>query len=114
MPSASCLHCGKKPGTHARGLCSVCHRTPGVRELYPVDSTKDTDGGDPTWEHTAFPPPPEPTDAEPGSEEKLQVMEWREAHGFQVFHPLDYTPGYRRERHVWEAVVGEIARRMED
>lgn len=35
------------------------------------------------------PPPPEPTDAAPGSIDKLQIMAARAADGYQIFHPLD-------------------------
>jgi hypothetical protein len=30
-----------------------------------------------------------PTDAPPGSEEKMDVMAWRIKHKFSPFHPLD-------------------------
>lgn len=32
---APCLHCQKRPGGYARGLCGVCFRIPGAREKYP-------------------------------------------------------------------------------
>lgn len=35
------------------------------------------------------PLPPEPTDAHPGSVDKLQIMADRAAAGFQIFHPQD-------------------------
>lgn len=36
-----------------------------------------------------IPPLPEPTDAEPGTHEKLEVMIRRYASGRQIFHPHD-------------------------
>jgi transposase len=41
--------------------------------------------------HKTPPPPDIPTNAQPGSEEKIAVMESRAAKGKQVFHPEDAT-----------------------
>ena len=109
-----CRGCGQRPGSHKRGFCWGCYHDAAVMALFPADQSKNSGGGDATWEYTELPPPPTPTNAVPGSEKKLAVMEWRDAHGYQVHHPGDNVPDYRRGSSVWEAVVGEIARRMED
>jgi hypothetical protein len=122
MPSDLCLHCGRKPGTHARGLCSVCHRTPGVRDRFPYDEGKSTGGGDTAWEFTELSIAPSipyvylsgPCPYPPGSNGKKRFMTWRDRNGYLPFHPLDNVPDDRRGSSLWEAVVGEIARRMED
>jgi hypothetical protein len=113
MMPTPCLHCKQKPGTHARGLCSTCHRTPGVRDGYAVDEAHSTNGGRSPWEYTELPPPPEPTSEPPGSPGKQDVMAWRDAHGYQPHHPDDAKPADRRIGRTWEAVVGELATRME-
>lgn len=45
------------------------------------------------------PPPPRYTNARPGSEEKILIMQDRVAKGFQPHHPLDadcrWVPAYR-------------------
>lgn len=33
---AACLHCRRRPGGYARGLCAVCFKLPGARERYPL------------------------------------------------------------------------------
>lgn len=114
MAHQPCRHCGARPGSHKRGFCWGCYHTPAIVALYPADQSRNSQGGDAAWEYTALPPPPEPTQAVPGSEEKLRVMEWRDQNGYQVFHPQDNVPDHRRGSSVWEAVVGELARRMED
>lgn len=34
---------------------------------------------------------PEPTNALPGTAEKVSIMAWRAEHGYFIFHPLDAT-----------------------
>lgn len=81
-----CRHCKKAPITRGRGLCWVCGRTPEIRALYaPVSKygRQSVDRGG------ARPLPAHPTDARPGSEEKIRVMEARAARGEQLHHPQD-------------------------
>lgn len=82
-----CRHCGKGRVTRPNGLCWRCYYTPGVREQYPPASKFARRGWLPTG---AGPLPPEPTAARPGSPEKVAVMEWRAAMGFQLWHPGDH------------------------
>lgn len=42
-----------------------------------------------------MPPPPFATDACPGSEEKIAMMEWRVTHLFMPHHPGDYREDRR-------------------
>ena len=109
-PAEYCQHCQERPGRHKMRLCWRCYHTPGVRDLYREREDLSTAGGDGAWEFTELPLPPEPTDAVPGSPEKLAVMQWRDEHGYQPHHPADNRPDSRRGSQVWEAVVGELAR----
>lgn len=34
-------------------------------------------------------PPPHPTEASPGTEDKIREMQWRYNHGYELFHPMD-------------------------
>lgn len=69
-----CAGCGKVRVSAVGGLCVRCR---GERV--------DAESG---WRRGA-PPPPEPTDALPGTEAKIAVMEARVAAGFLPCHPLD-------------------------
>lgn len=89
-----CRHCGM-PGERPRGLCSVCYYNPGIRSLYlslakrsPLcartnQEVQDCNGNRPL--------PEEPTDAPPGSDQKIKVMAERASKRQQLFHPHDAT-----------------------
>lgn len=85
--SWACRHCGRGVCNYCRGLCKACYYAPGVRHLYPVQSRPTHDGA----EDFAGPaPPPEaPTDAPPGSREKVEVLAGRAARRQSLFHDGD-------------------------
>lgn len=84
-----CKHCHKRVQAinKGRGLCYRCHGDDRIKIQYAIDPkyvtvghglrvATDTVG----WE---------PTDALPGTEEKIEVMEKRAALGVPLWHPLD-------------------------
>jgi hypothetical protein len=82
-----CRHCGRVPVNRPRGLCWSCYYTPGLRELYPSTSkfahrgVQDFNGGAVL--------PATPTQALPGSPEKVAVLEQRARLRQALWHPLD-------------------------
>lgn len=82
-----CRHCQKTRSNRPRGLCWTCYYTPGVRELYPSTS-KFARRGVGNFNGTA-PLPDVPTDAPPGSEEKIRILMERAAKRQALWHPKD-------------------------
>jgi hypothetical protein len=70
-----------------RGLCWSCYYTPGVREQFPSTSKFGRRGVDDFYGWPV--PPPEPTNAAPGSAEKVAVLERRARLGVSLWHPKD-------------------------
>lgn len=97
-----CHHCQQKPGHRARGLCHGCYHNPVIRSLYPISKSvhmsrgtgqKSARGmasmkGRPT-DKSGVPLPAEPTDAIPGSEEKIKILTERARLGLAIHHPGD-------------------------
>lgn len=82
-----CRHCRRNHVTRPRGLCWTCYYTPGVKERYPSTSKYAFRR---LGNFTGLRPlPAEPTDAPPGSKEKLAVMSGRASRGESLFHPDD-------------------------
>lgn len=82
-----CVHCSKNVANRPRGLCWTCYYTPGVKELHPSTS-KYARRGVGNFAGAA-PLAASPTDALPGTPEKLAVMQQRARLKQQIFHPLD-------------------------
>lgn len=82
-----CRHCQKVKSNRPRGLCWSCYYRPGVRELYPSTSkyarrgVSDFNG----QTHLAA----RPTQALPGSPEKVEVLAERARLGLSLWHPQD-------------------------
>lgn len=85
-----------------RGLCQPCYNDSSVRPHYPLsvgptdDPVRKADDGasSPTVtvrRDVGRPLPPGPTDAMPGSDEKLEVLEERARLGYALWHPDDLT-----------------------
>ena len=76
-----CKHCKERVVCRPRGLCWNCYHSP-ARKSYPVKiegyNGRVVSGG-----------PCEPTDAIPGSEEKIRVLAQRVKSGQELWHPLD-------------------------
>ena len=84
---APCRHCGASRVLHRRGLCYACYFTPAIRKKYgPVSPMGNKALGFDTARQLL---PPEPTDAIPGSEAKIRVLEARFAARLQMHHPDD-------------------------
>lgn len=82
-----CRHCGRPKVNRPRGLCWSCYWTPGVRDLYPSTSKYARRSMRDFYGNHRL--PETPTNADPGSEEKLRVMEGRCRLGVSLFHPRD-------------------------
>jgi hypothetical protein len=82
-----CRNCQRVRSNRPRGLCWSCYYKPGVREKYPSTSkyarrgVTDFNGGTVTAAR--------PTDAGPGTPEKVAVLEERARLGLSLWHPLD-------------------------
>lgn len=81
-----CRHCQKVKSNRPRGLCWSCYYTPGVRDLFPSTSKFARRG---VGTSNRGGPLPEPTDALPGTPEKVAVLEERARLGQCLWHPLD-------------------------
>ncbi len=92
VPKAVCKHCfrphsGKRP----RGLCNTCYLDGDTRRLHPVitegpgrrgEGQECPKGDRKNWK---------PTNALPGTREKIRVMRDRVEKDLPIFHPLDAT-----------------------
>lgn len=89
MPTNYCKHCRRwRIINRPRGLCWDCYYTPGVKDQHPPVSKcgrKGVGGG----VYGGYALPAEPTTAEPGSPEKIEVMGERAAARTQLHHPDD-------------------------
>lgn len=81
-----CRHCQKVKSNRPRGLCWSCYYSPGVRDLYPSTSKFARRG---VGNNNKGAELPEPTDALPGTPEKVVVLEERARLGQCLWHPLD-------------------------
>ena len=84
-----CRHCNQVKSNRPRGLCWSCYYRPGVRELYPSTSKFARRGVSDFNGRTAL--AAEPTDALPGTEDKVAVLAERARLGQSLWHPLDAT-----------------------
>jgi|SRR6516162_557994 hypothetical protein len=82
-----CRHCGRVRVNRPRGLCWSCYYTPGLREFYPSTSKFARRGISDFNGRGAL--PPEPTDAPPGSPEKVEILIQRARNGQSLWHPND-------------------------
>jgi hypothetical protein len=90
-----CRHCGMRAVNRARKLCWVCYQTPEVRELYPCTSMFARRGLDNAGRRRR---PPAPTQALPGTPEKIAVLRERASMGLELWHPADALLSRRRLR----------------
>ena len=76
-----------------RGMCITCWRDESVRALYPsLSKYSFSKIGYRDFMGTA--PLPEPTDALPGTEDKIRVLYERAKRGQRLFHPRDGAAGW--------------------
>lgn len=82
-----CRSCKKVRSNRPRGLCYSCYYKPSVRALFPSTSKFARKGagiGVHCTKSSAV-----PTEAIPGSEEKIRVLMERVARGEDLWHPSD-------------------------
>jgi hypothetical protein len=84
-----CRHCQKVRSNRPRGLCWSCYYRPGVRDQYPSTSKYARRGVSDFNGKTAL--AAEPTDALPGTPEKVAVLMERARLGLSLWHPRDAT-----------------------
>lgn len=104
-PVTTCRHCGEYRWVkcQARQLCSVCWRDRTIRDTYalPESRAKFTLQGIVTSAERE----PEPTDAVPGSDDKVLILSQRAERGESLWHPHD-----RSMRQVKYLALAEDAR----
>ena len=81
-----CRHCNKVKSNRPRGLCWSCYYRPGVRELFPSTSKFARRGVGDFNGRTSL---PTPTNALPGTPEKIAVLEQRAQMRQSLWHPND-------------------------
>ena len=84
-----CRHCNKVRSNRPRGLCWSCYYTPGVREKFPSTSKFARRGVSDFNGRARL--AAQPTDALPGTPEKVAILEERARLGLALWHPLDAT-----------------------
>ena len=84
-----CRHCQKVKSNRPRGLCWSCYYRPGVRDQYPSTSKFARRGVSDFTGRSSL--AAEPTDALPGTPEKVAIMEERARLGLSLWHPQDAT-----------------------
>jgi hypothetical protein len=114
-----CRHCRirTRQDNGYRGLCRACHQVLRIRNLYPAIHPargQRFNVGCPTKGKLRGLLDPNPTEALPGTEAKVQVLIARATAGYALFHPLDgpvrddnppsKIPLPEPARHVAEAV----------
>ncbi len=82
-----CRHCGSCPVSRPRGLCWKCYYTPSIRERYPSTSKFARRGVHDFFGRVRL--PAAPTQALPGTLEKVAVLEQRARLRQELWHPLD-------------------------
>jgi hypothetical protein len=83
----TCRNCHRNAVNRPRGLCWTCYYTPGVREQYPSTSKFARRGvGDFNGKSAAA---AQPTEAVPGSAEKVAILEMRARLKQELWHPAD-------------------------
>jgi hypothetical protein len=82
-----CRHCQKVRSNRPRGLCWSCYYRPGVRDQYPSTSKYARRGVSDFNGQSAL--DCQPTDALPGSPEKVAILAERARLGLSLWHPRD-------------------------
>jgi hypothetical protein len=82
-----CRHCGIRVASRPRGLCWSDYYDLQIRSQYRSTSKFGRRGIGST--RNALPLPAHPTNAPPGTPEKVAVLEQRAKNGEALFHPQD-------------------------
>ena len=96
MRAVACRHCERVLVIYSRRLCRFCWADPEVKSFYPLETGMNNQYSPgrkavPDYNRSHDPLPEEPTEAWPGSPEKVAVMEERAMSGVSLFHPEDPT-----------------------
>lgn len=83
-----CRHCRRKPYNRPRHLCWSCYEDKDTRKMYE-SASKFARRSDVLEKNGPAPPPQKPTDAPPGSDAKVEVLEARAKAGECLFHEAD-------------------------
>ena len=87
-----CRACKERISNRPRGLCWTCYYSPGVRDQFPSESKYARRGSGGEGDGAAHEVlPAAPTDARPGTPEKIAVMQARALAGQTMDHPDDAT-----------------------
>lgn len=84
---SECRHCHRVLTCQSRGLCYKCWNNPGVRDSYPYQSKYAVKGLG--TDITGIRRYPTPTQARPGTQEKVLVLQARVMAGEHLWHPED-------------------------
>ena len=82
-----CRHCQKCNVNRPRGLCWSCYYRPGVRDQYPSTSKYARRGVGNFCGSTVL--PARPTEAAPGTDEKIAILAERARNRESLWHPED-------------------------
>ena len=82
-----CRHCARLPASRPRSLCWICYSLPDVRSRYPPKNKHGRRGIGNFYKNTSL--PPFPTQALPGTPEKIAVLAERARMSVQLWHPDD-------------------------
>jgi hypothetical protein len=105
MTMELCKHCRRpQRSLRTRGLCQPCYNVPSVREKFPIEGGLVAACARRGVGHSGA-GLPEPTDARPGSEAKVRVLEERARLGQALWHPLD-------SRYQEQAPAAELVDRL--
>jgi hypothetical protein len=89
-PIRLCQHCKRRQINRPRLLCWSCFYEPAIRQQYEAVRNQYMEPHNLNRDNNKKPRlPTYPTDALPGSAEKIAIMEARFAEGLAVFHPED-------------------------
>jgi hypothetical protein len=89
-----CRHCARANASRPRGLCWTCYYTPGLRQQYPSTSKFGRRGLEDFNGRLML--PEAPTRAQPGSPEKIAVLQQRALKRQALWHPDDAPAGAER------------------
>jgi hypothetical protein len=92
-----CRHCGRKEAGRPRGLCWTCYQDPHIRERYSSTSKFGRRGVLDFYGSGGL--PAAPTGAQPGSLEKVVVLQQRASRRETLWHPDDALCGGVSQAH---------------
>lgn len=93
QPAPICCHCGEKVASRPRGLCRRCWTDPDIRSAYGRIDGRAIPKPSEASKVRRFKKPKHPTNALPGSAEKIRIMAERVANGELANHPDDRKLG---------------------